>query len=51
MAAVALARKLAAGSLAARGAQPCVGLLSLDEYLAELDGLAVSSAVRALPAS
>lgn len=51
MAAVALARKLAAGSLAARGAMPCVGLLSLAEYLAELDGLAVSSAVRELPAT
>lgn len=36
MAAVALARKLAVNQLTARGAMPCVGLVSLDEYLAEL---------------
>lgn len=48
MAAVALARKLAAGTLQARGAAPCLGLLSLDEYLAELDGLAIGSALREL---
>lgn len=48
MAAVALARKLATGSLEARGAMPCVGLLTLDDYLAELDGLAISSALRTL---
>jgi len=48
MAAVALARKLAAGTLPARGAMPCVGLLSLDDYLAELDGLAIGSALREL---
>jgi saccharopine dehydrogenase-like NADP-dependent oxidoreductase len=41
MAAVALARKLAAGNLHVRGATPCVGLLELDEYLDELQGLAV----------
>ena len=40
MAAVALARKLA-GGLAATGAMPCVGLVSLEEYLAELAGLKV----------
>ncbi|HSC84260.1 MAG TPA: saccharopine dehydrogenase NADP-binding domain-containing protein, partial [Pseudomonas sp.] len=49
MAAVALARKLAAGTLQARGAMPCLGLLTLTEYLAELDGLAISSALRVLP--
>lgn len=49
MAAVALARKLAAGTLQARGAMPCLGLLTLAEYLAELDGLAISSALRVLP--
>ncbi|MDF3936249.1 saccharopine dehydrogenase NADP-binding domain-containing protein [Pseudomonas citronellolis] len=49
LAAVALARKLAAGGLAQRGATPCVGLLSLDEYLVELDGLAVSHTLRELP--
>jgi hypothetical protein len=48
MAAVALARKLAAGTLNARGAMPCLGLLTLGEYLAELDGLAISSALRQL---
>lgn len=39
MAAVALARKLAAGRLPSRGAMPCVGLVSLAEYLQELSGL------------
>jgi saccharopine dehydrogenase-like NADP-dependent oxidoreductase len=38
MAAVALARKLARGALPDSGALPCMGLLDLDEYLAELDG-------------
>ena len=36
MAAVAMARKLARGQLAARGAMPCVGLVSLQDYLDEL---------------
>lgn len=48
MAAVALARKLAGGRLAVRGARACVGLLSLDEYLAELRGMPISQAVRTL---
>ncbi len=38
MAAVALARKLAAGAISERGAQPCIGLISAEEYLAELEG-------------
>lgn len=38
-AAIALARKLAAGTLRERGALPCVGLLTLDEYMAALSGL------------
>ncbi|MDG9929602.1 MULTISPECIES: saccharopine dehydrogenase NADP-binding domain-containing protein [unclassified Pseudomonas] len=46
MAAVALARKLAAGTLDARGAMPCLGLLSREDYLAELEGLAITSALR-----
>ncbi|MCP8465546.1 saccharopine dehydrogenase NADP-binding domain-containing protein [Pseudomonas sp. ZM23] len=46
MAAVALARKLASGQLRQRGAMPCVGLVSVDDYLAELDGLKVSHGVR-----
>jgi len=41
MAAVALARGLAAGEISVRGAMPCVGLITLQEYLAELEGLAV----------
>ena len=48
MAAVALARKLAAGTLQARDAMPCLGLLTQDEYLAELQGLAISNALRTL---
>lgn len=46
MAAVALARKLAAANLEQRGAMPCMGLLSVDEYLAELEGLQISVGVR-----
>lgn len=48
MAAVALARKLASGNLDARGAMPCLGLISQAEYLAELQGLAIRSALREL---
>lgn len=50
MAAVALARKLAAGQLTACGAQACVGLLGLDEYLAELQGMPIRHALRELDA-
>lgn len=39
MAVVALTRKLASGTLTRRGAMPCIGLITLDEYLAELEGL------------
>jgi hypothetical protein len=39
--AVVLARKLADGELPARGALPCMGLFTLDEALAALDGFAV----------
>jgi hypothetical protein len=39
MAVVALTRKLASGTLVTRGATPCIGLITLDEYLAELTGL------------
>jgi hypothetical protein len=38
-AAIALTRKLANGNLAERGALPCVGLLTLNEYMDALDGL------------
>jgi hypothetical protein len=37
-AAVVLARKIASGQLAARGATPCLDLITLDEYLAGLAG-------------
>jgi saccharopine dehydrogenase-like NADP-dependent oxidoreductase len=38
-AAIALARKLAAGLLPAKGATPCLGLLTLEEYLGALSHL------------
>jgi len=41
LAAVALARGLARGAIAARGARPCVGLLTLGDILAVADGLAI----------
>ena len=37
--AIALARKLLRGEVVARGAMPCVGLLTLDEILAVGNGL------------
>jgi saccharopine dehydrogenase-like NADP-dependent oxidoreductase len=43
LAAVALAKKMARGELAHRGAMPCVGLLALDEYLAETNGLRIQT--------
>jgi saccharopine dehydrogenase-like NADP-dependent oxidoreductase len=45
LAAVALTRKLVRETLPQRGAMPCVGLLSLDEYLAELQGLDVRTQI------
>jgi hypothetical protein len=45
MAAVALARKLAAGRALERGAMACVGLVTLDEYMAELTGVRVRAGV------
>jgi hypothetical protein len=36
---IALVRKLVQGSLRERGAMPCVGLLTLDEYMDALPGL------------
>jgi saccharopine dehydrogenase-like NADP-dependent oxidoreductase len=48
MAAVALARKLAAGQVAERGAMPCIGLLTETEYLAELQGMAIAVSERKL---
>jgi saccharopine dehydrogenase-like NADP-dependent oxidoreductase len=43
--AVVLARKLAAGTLAARGAMPCVGLFSLDECLRALAAFDVRTTI------
>ena len=40
-AAIALARKLAAGAALPHGAMPCMGLLTVEEYLAALDGFDV----------
>lgn len=37
-AAIALARKLARGDMLVRGAMPCMGLLTVEEYLAALEG-------------
>ncbi len=41
-AAVLLARKLARGELSARGAMPCIGLFTLQEFIDELDGYAIA---------
>jgi hypothetical protein len=38
-AAIVLATKLAEGKLGTRGARPCIGLITLDEYLGALAGL------------
>ena len=46
MAAVCLARKLAAGTLTARGAFPGAGMVTLDEYLDELRGLDIRTRTR-----
>jgi len=43
--AIVIARKLAAGTLAARGALPCIGLFSLDECLRELEGYDIKTMV------
>jgi saccharopine dehydrogenase-like NADP-dependent oxidoreductase len=44
MAAVAMARKLASKRIDTIGAMPCIGLITLEEYLAELQGLAIRTA-------
>jgi saccharopine dehydrogenase-like NADP-dependent oxidoreductase len=44
-AAIVIARKLASGTLVARGAMPCVGLFSLDECLRELEGYDIRTMV------
>jgi saccharopine dehydrogenase-like NADP-dependent oxidoreductase len=42
MPAILMARRLARGEVAQRGAMPCVDLIDLDTYLAALDGLDIS---------
>jgi saccharopine dehydrogenase-like NADP-dependent oxidoreductase len=44
-AAIVIARKLAAGTLVARGALPCLGLFSLEECLRELEGYDVRTII------
>ncbi|MGY3039734.1 saccharopine dehydrogenase-like NADP-dependent oxidoreductase [Rhodanobacter sp. TND4EL1] len=46
--AVVLARKLADGKLALPGAMPCMGLFTLDETLAALDGFAIDTQLEML---
>lgn len=41
LAAAALVRKLASGAPLPRGAQPCIGLLTLDDFVRECAGLAI----------
>jgi len=43
--AIILAQRLARGEAIAPGARPCLGLIDLDQYLAALDGLDVSTVV------
>ncbi len=45
LAAVALARGLARGAIAGRGARPCIGLLALDDILAVAEGLAIRTSI------
>jgi len=40
--AVLLAKRLLAGTLTTRGAMPCLGLFSLDEFLAEIADLDIA---------
>jgi hypothetical protein len=49
MGAVAVVRKALRGGLPAAGARPCVGLVDLAEYLAELDGLPVTQRLHERP--
>ena len=48
--AVVLARKLADGALSPRGAMPCMGLFTLDEALAALEGFAIETQLDVLTA-
>jgi hypothetical protein len=44
-ASIVLATKLAAGAALPRGAMPCMGLVTVEEYLESLHGLAVREVV------
>lgn len=48
--AVVLARKLAGGELSVRGAMPCMGLFTLSEALAALDGFAIGTSLESTTA-
>lgn len=45
-AAIVLARKLARGELTGGGARPCIDLFTLDEFMAALDGFAMTATLR-----
>ena len=45
-AAVVLARKLARGELPGSGARACLDLFTLDEFMAALDGFAMTATLR-----
>ena len=47
-AAIVLARKLARDELAGAGAGPCLDLFTLDEFLAALDGYAITTTIEAV---
>jgi len=50
LAAGALVRRLLAGRVAARGAMPCVGLLTLGDLAEQAQGLQIRWRTEALPA-
>jgi hypothetical protein len=43
--AIILSKKLIQGNLDARGAMPCVGMITLDEYIKELEGFSIKQQV------
>lgn len=45
-AAIVLVRKLARGALPGSGARPCLGLFTLDEFMAALEGFAIAATLR-----
>jgi hypothetical protein len=49
MAAILLARKLSRGEIALRGAFPCMGLITLDEFESEFRRWRISTLIRESP--